>query len=217
MKRIVTIFIAIVIALTMIILAALPVAAQGSDLTVETGIVNDYRWESGDSGPRLDDTTINVGERWYFNVYIAVANDSGSTIDGINVTDNLGDEFLVRKVIFDTNTSEIIDVPAPSLTPWEVTRAGRTIRIMWTGKSMKPHISWDVGSLNTGTGAFIQVVFRTDMSVPNGKSDNHPAEPEFTKAGPAALDSGATATGLLGGYPVQGAAPQIIVDVLPLD
>ncbi len=166
------------------------------------------------------DGTLEVGERWVWNMPIIIENVSSVAINGVMVQDNLGGDLGIWLVRFNDSVDPIwIDVPTPTNKKyeWSVTDASgtETIKILWTGKTLKPHIWWEVGDLTPGETDFIQIGFYTDINTGtgNGKKAGHQ---EYTSEGPTELNSGATAKGLLDGwFEVEAESESIDVDVQP--
>lgn len=74
------------------------------------------------------------------------------------------------------------------------------VTVLWTGKTMKAHLTWDVGDLAPGQWDVLTVVVSTDMNTGNGNGKNLKfpnGHQEYTSEGEHCLNSGATATGIV--------------------
>lgn len=65
---------------------------------------------------------------------------------------------------------------------------------MWTGKTSKAHVSFDVGTLGYGKVIYVNLFLTTDINPGN--------QQEYSSEEPTTLNSGATAKGLLDGHQV---------------
>ena len=177
-------------------------------------IIDKFAFEAIDQGD--GDGVLEVGERWVWNVVIEVQNVSVGTINDVVVQDNLGGDLQIEMFRHSYTPDPWLLIPPPTnkKETW-VDPEASDFSVLWTGKTLKAHIWWEVGDLDPGESDFIQIVFATDINTGtgNGKKDGHQ---EYTSEGPTELNSGATAKGLLQGwYEVEAVSEPIEVDVQP--
>ena len=87
------------------------------------------------------------------------------------------------------------------------------VTIQWSGKTEKAHLSWNVGGLDPDEEVSLTVVVATDIN--HGQGEKDPAgKNEYTSPGIHCLNSGATATGMIGDLEVSHTSNSICVDVV---
>ena len=149
--------------------------------------------------------------RILFTMVITVTNDSPSAIAGVMVTDNFGGDLELVSV-------DGIAPTGPSTKKKKdnaevLATAVGNVTIQWSGNTEKAHLSWDVGGLNPDEEVSLTVVVATDINHGQGKKD--PAgKNEYTSPGIHCLNSGATATGMIGDLEVSHTSNSICVDVV---
>jgi len=162
------------------------------------------------------DGVLEVGEIWWWNVVIEIQNVSVGTINDIVIQDNFGGDLQLEMFRHSYTPDPWLSVPAPAnkKDTWVDPETG-DFSVLWTGKTLKAHIWWEVGDLAPGEAALIQIVFATDINTGTGNGKK-PGHQEFTSEGPTELNSGATAKGLLQGwYEVEAVTLPLEVDVQP--
>ena len=132
------------------------------------------------------DRILETGENIVWSITIYVYNDGDSDMTDMVVTDNLGAEFEIDKIK-------------------KVTQG--TVDWYTKGKSEKVHLTWDVGTLLEGEGAWLSFRMSTDLN-PAGKQ-------EFTSPGEYWLNSGPTAKWYVNGKKHSEEIPPIMITVLP--
>ena len=130
----------------------------------------DDAWEENGNG----DSIIDLGEKWYFGLFITVTNNIDFPIESVMVKDNLGGDLELNEGAVSTGAFD----------SWT------------TGKTEKVHMTWDVGTLAPGQTETMWLLVSTDVNTGtgNGKKNGHQ---EYTSTGEHCLNSGATAKGLV--------------------
>ena len=105
-----------------------------------------------------------------------------------------------------------VDPPANKKDTW--TDSTGNVSVLWTGKTLKAHIWWDVDTLNPGETDTLLLTVSTDLNSGQGKK-TPPGQNEYTSAGIHELNSGATASGMLGDGEIVVETVPIWVDVQP--
>lgn len=192
-----------------------------------------YKYLYCDTAPGFSDNPpYEVGQKYTFwMVYDVFANEN---LDNIVVYDRFGGELMIDGIAVNWATASTEDVnyefaynpyayggevninggdPEGYLdkTGVEIVDSieGYGFKIFWTGKSVKAHFQWNVGSLNAGEFKRLWVVVSTD---------NNPAgKPEYTSCGTYTLNSGATVKARLAttGKQVSAVSDAIQIEVIP--
>lgn len=160
------------------------------------------------------DGIVEVGERWRWNIAMAVTNNGSETIEDVVLKDNLGGELRLA-YLFNWNNSTWLPVPQPVNN--KDTYSGLDgLHVQWTGKTLKAHLIWDVGDLAPGETFRAAFAVQTDFNpgTGNGKKLGHQ---EYTEAGIHYLDSGATAKGMIDGLQLSVASNPFMVEVFEPD
>lgn len=158
------------------------------------------------SGPTV--VALHTDECWELTITVT-NNDAFATMTGVVVKDNFGGDLELLEV-----NGETVDVPTSKKQTWEDSTTN--IDVMWTGKTLKAHLWWDVGPLAPGASATLTLNVSTDMNTGhgNGKNPKFPdGHQEYTETGTHCLNSGATATGILDGWEVTASSDEICVEV----
>ncbi|MHA1938458.1 MAG: hypothetical protein ACW97O_09650 [Candidatus Thorarchaeota archaeon] len=149
------------------------------------------------------DGVLELSEDWEWIWEVTVTNASIASVNGSIVKDNLGGDLELLAVSPDNVTWYAIPAGMKKGTFIEPNTG---LEVMWTGKTLKPHLWWTVGDLAPGDSATLYLKVSTDIN-PGGKQ-------EYTSLGEHCQNSGATAKGLLQGwYEVEALSDQICVTV----
>ncbi len=137
----------------------------------------------------LGDDILDLGEKWFFQLDITVSNDIDVDVEDVKVKDNFGGDLEVVSV-----GGVLISTVTPTTLKGKQKEAIYTtpvgnVTILWTGKTEKAHLFWDVGDLAPTDSETLTVVVATDQN-PAGKQ-------EYTSEGEHCLNSGATAKGVI--------------------
>ena len=144
------------------------------------------------TGP--EEVELNEDAQWLLTITV-VNNDASNPITGVMVQDNLGGDLELLKV-----NGEEVDQPELKKDIWSDSTGD--VSVMWTGKTLKAHLSWDVGDLTPGQSKTLTLLVSTDMNTGHGNGKNLKflnGHQEYTETGTHYLNSGATATGMLDG------------------
>ena len=143
-------------------------------------------------------------------------NDAVNNMTGVVVKDNFGGDLEVVSVGGVTvNSSAALPLKGKQKEDTYSTSVGN-VTILWTGKTEKAHLFWDVGTLTPGQSATLTLLVSTDMNTGhgNGKNLKFPdGHQEYTSPGTHCLNSGATATGMLDGWEMTASSDEICVEV----
>ncbi len=154
------------------------------------------------------DGVIEVGEKWEFDLLITVTNnDTVNAITGVMVKDNLGGYLELLAV-----NGEEVDQPTNKKDDW--TDSTGNVSVLWTGKTLKAHLWWAVHTLNPGETDTLLLTVSTDLNPGQGKK-TPPGQNEYTSTGIHELNSGATASGMLGDGEIAVETVPIWVNVEP--
>ena len=130
--------------------------------------------------------TIETDVDWWVELEVLnVPGDNITTMEDVVVKDRLGGDL------------ELLEVNGAPVTQPANKKDSDTIgnvTVMWTGKTLKAHITWDVGDLDEGDSANVTLLVSTDMNPGhgNGKNLKFPdGHQEYTEAGEHDLNSGA--------------------------
>lgn len=138
-----------------------------------------------------DDGILDLYEKWFFEMEITVTNNTDSTLEDITVIDNFGGDLELVAV-----NGISVDQPTSKKDIWEGTGAASGVTVLWTGKTLKAHLTWDIASLDTGQTMTLTVVVATDENPGQGEKDQ--GKNEYTSPGTYSLNSGPTAMFMMG-------------------
>jgi hypothetical protein len=144
-----------------------------------------------DEGLGGDDWILDLSEKWYFTLNITVTNNISLPITNVIAKDNFGGDLEVVSVDgVAVNSSTAAPLKGKQKEATYSTSVGN-VTILWTGKTEKAHLFWDVedGTLSPGETHTLMVVVATDQN-PKGKQ-------EYTSEVRHCLNSGATAKGFV--------------------
>ena len=158
-----------------------------------------YAWPDPEFGG--DDWILDLNEKWYFQMDITVTNPSSTNVTNVMVKDNFGGDLEVVSVhgvtVDSSNATALKGKQKEATYPTSV----GDVRILWTGKTEKAHLFWDVdGTLIPGETHTLTVVVSTDMNTGHGNGRNvkfPDGHQEYTSEGEHCLNSGATAKGIV--------------------
>lgn len=141
------------------------------------------------SGP--EEVELHEDAQWLLTITV-VNNDASNDMTGVMVQDNLGGDLELLEV-----NGETVTQPTNKKDTWSDSTGD--VDVMWTGKTDKAHLWWNVGTLSVGGSATFTLLVSTDINPGQGKK----AVPknEYTETGTHYLNSGATATGLFDDIP----------------
>jgi len=154
------------------------------------------------AGPTV--VALHADEEWDLTITVT-NNDAFAAMTGVVVQDNFGGDLELLKV-----NGEPVTQPTNKKDTWSAT-SGADVDVMWTGKTLKAHLWWDVGTLVPRQTETLTVVVSTDINPGQGKKT--PPKNEYTETGTHCLNSGATATGMLDGWEVIASSDEICVEV----
>ena len=143
-------------------------------------------------------------EEWELTITVT-NNDASTTMTGVVVQDNLGGDLELLEV-----NGETVTQPTSKKDSWADSTGDVTV--MWTGKTLKAHITWTIGDLAPMDSETLTLLVSTDMNTGHGNSNNLKfpnGHQEYTEPGIHCLNSGATATGMLGDW-------ELIVKSIPI-
>lgn len=155
---------------------------QMTHITVDKELEDAWPDEAND-----DDMILDLYEIWYFEMDIDITNNTASALTDVVVKDNFGGDLELVSV-------NGVDVPTPinKKQTWSGTGAASGVTVMWTGKTLKAHLTWDIASLAPGT-TTLTVVVATDVNPgqaakTNGKNQYTSVEEHCLNSGPTAID-----------------------------
>jgi hypothetical protein len=158
--------------------------AQGLSVPTEDVIVTKERT----SGP--EEVELHEDAEWLLTITV-VNNHAADNMTDVIVQDNLGGDLELLEV-----NGETVTIPANKKDTWSDSTGD--VDVMWTGKTLKAHLWWDVGELSAnGDNATLTLLVSTDINP--GQKNKTPPKNEYTETGWHDLNSGATATGMLDG------------------
>ena len=140
------------------------------------------------AGPTV--VALHTDEEWELTITVT-NNDASATMTGVVVQDNFGGDLKLLEV-----NGETVDVPTSKKQTWQDSTTN--VDVMWTGKTLKAHLWWNVGELAAEASATLTVLVSTDYN-PGKNPKFSEGHQEYTETGTHCLNSGATATGMLDG------------------
>jgi hypothetical protein len=156
-------------------------------ITVDKALIDAWPDEAND-----DDLILDLHEKWYFEMDINVTNNTESALDDIVVNDDFGGDLEIISV--DGVPVDVKTDATPLKGKQKVATYG-DVTILWTGKTEKAHLTWDIASLAADTTVTLTVVVSTDVNPGQGKSKDKgmSGKNEYTSGGEHYLNSGPTA------------------------
>ena len=159
---------------------------QMTHITVDKELEDAWPDEAND-----DDMILDLYEIWYFEMDIDITNNTASALTDVIVKDNFGGDLEVVSVGGVAVSSEDgVTIKGKQKEYTYVTPVG-PVTILWTGKSEKAHLTWDIASLAPGT-TTLTVVVATDVNpgqaAKNGKNQYTSVEEHCLNSGPTAID-----------------------------
>lgn len=139
-----------------------------------------------------DDMILDLYEIWYFEMDIDVINNTASALTDVVVKDNFGGDLEVVSVGgVAVSSSDGVTIKGKQK-EWTYATPVGPVTILWTGKSEKAHLTWDIASLAPGT-TTLTVVVATDVNPgqaakTNGKNQYTSVEEHCLNSGPTAID-----------------------------
>jgi len=144
-----------------------------------------------------DDGILDLNEKWTFDLLITVTNDSGYDLEDLLVKDNFGGDLALIEV-----GGELVDQPQNKKDDW--TNGGGTVNVLWTGKTLKAHMSWEIASIVYDDENYAQLLVRveTDVNPGQAKDKEHgkSGKNEYTSGGEHCLNSGPTVKVVINDY-----------------
>jgi len=165
-------------------------------ITVDKSLVD----AAPDGDPALggNDWFLDLNEKWYFTMEIDVINNTGSPLTDVVVKDNFGGDLEVISV----NGVEV-STPTNKKQTWSGTGAASGVTVMWTGKTLKAHLTWDIASLAPAT-TTLTVVVATDVNPGQAAKTNGKNEYTSGSVGDELeLNSGPTAIAIIDGITLE--------------
>jgi outer membrane protein assembly factor BamB len=155
-----------------------------SALTVDKQLVDAWEDVPGDG-------ILDLYEKWFFEMEITITNNTDATLADIIVQDNFGGDLEVVSV-----GGVAVSGPEGKKDDEQIATAVGDVTILWTGKTYKAHLSWDITSLGAGESITLGVVVATDENPGQGKKES--GKNEYTSLGIHILNSGPTAMCMMG-------------------
>ena len=134
------------------------------------------------------DTTVDQNEDWQFVMKITVTNNSDTTLDDLLLIDGLPGDLELGD---DTSALKGGGAPCPDT---ELDETTGTATATPTGNSAKCHVTWDIGSLDSGDSAMLTMNTSTDTN-PRGlrkPGKDGQSFQEYTGPGPYCINQGGT-------------------------
>jgi len=166
---------------------------QMTHITVDKELLVAYPDEAND-----DDEILDLYEKWYFLMEINVTNITASSLDDVVVKDNFGGDLELLEV----NGVEVTQ-PTNKKDTWTGTGDATGVTVMWTGNTLKAHLTWDIASLDPGTTS-LTVLVSTDINPGQDKKDIPKNEYTSGEVGDLIeLNSGPTAIDVIDGITLE--------------
>lgn len=152
------------------------------------------------AGAVLDPDNLPIHTDIVFTLIITATNYADEPITGVVVKDHFGADLEIDEIVSYSQGN------APAITTSKAK------------KSAQQRIEWLAGNLAAGASATLTVKVSTDINPGNNSTKNpKPGKQEYTSPGRHTLNSGASATGMLGKSKVTDTSDSIVVNVVEHD
>ena len=161
--------------------------------------------------PDLPEVPIHT--RIEFTMVITVTNDSSAAIPGVQVKDNIAGDLELISV-----NGESVDGPEAGKKKKkkenmvELEGLAEGVTVAWSGTTEKVHLTWDIGEMEADDELTLTLVVATDIN--HGQGEKSVPKNEYTSTGIHCLNSGATATAMIGDAEVSYTSNAICVDAV---